>query len=628
MKLAVVAAGFTPGEADQLRRAMGAWRKTGVIEKFQDKLMRGMKANGLNEEFADQVFRQIRGFGEYGFPESHAASFALLVYVSAWLKYYYPAAFTASVLNSLPMGFYAPAQLVADARRHGVEVRPVDVNFSNWDNKLEARRAGREERQESRGKSNELKRPPLTPALSPPSLFPKVEREHGVGASEIVDDDSSASPRASYLDSQASRTGATTGSSSSAAEEHCLASKQWHPTSDTSQSTGAMSRQRVDMNVDSIDNPGATAGSSSRAAEEHCLASKQWHPTSDTSQSTGAMSRQRVDMNVDSIDNPGATAGPSSSAAEEHCLASKQWHPTSDTSQSMGAMSRQRVDMNAVTITNPATQHAHASTNGGSAFQASSLAPQNSNLPPHPHASPLPQPAIRLGFRQISGMREDASEKISAARADGLFVSLADFAQRTGLGQGIIERLSKADAFASLKQDRRVALWQALGQEKKSVEQPLFDSMTDDDDDALLPMLSDQEHVFSDYRAVGLSLRNHPIAFYRDQLEALKVVAAADLAHKPDEKHLRVAGLVILRQRPSTAKGITFVTLEDETGTSNLVVKQPIWQRYYKTVRTSPAWIAHGKLERKSGVIHVVVNRIEDLSEKLTDLNTKSRDFR
>ncbi|MBI3837243.1 MAG: error-prone DNA polymerase, partial [Planctomycetia bacterium] len=137
MRLAVVAAGFTPGEADQLRRAMGAWRRPGIIEQFRQKLLQGMRAKGLPEEFAEGVFRQIRGFGEYGFPESHAASFALLVYVSAWLKHYYPAAFAAALLNSQPMGFYAPAQLVRNAREHGVEVRPVDVNASGWDSTLE-----------------------------------------------------------------------------------------------------------------------------------------------------------------------------------------------------------------------------------------------------------------------------------------------------------------------------------------------------------------------------------------------------------------------------------------------------------------------------------------------------------
>ena len=139
MKLVVVAAGFTPGEADQLRRAMGAWRRTGVIKQFERKLIDGMLANGYSEEFARNVFRQIEGFGSYGFPESHAASFALLVYVSAWIKCHHPAVFLAALLNSQPMGFYGPAQLVADARRHGVEVRPVDVNRSDCDCTLERR---------------------------------------------------------------------------------------------------------------------------------------------------------------------------------------------------------------------------------------------------------------------------------------------------------------------------------------------------------------------------------------------------------------------------------------------------------------------------------------------------------
>ena len=143
MRLVVVAAGFTPGEADQLRRAMAAWRRSGAIEKFEEKLIDGMLANGYSEEFARNVFRQIEGFGSYGFPESHAVSFALLAYVSAWIKCHHPAVFLASLLNSQPMGFYAPAQLVADARAHGVEVRPVDVNRSDWDSTLERREGGR-----------------------------------------------------------------------------------------------------------------------------------------------------------------------------------------------------------------------------------------------------------------------------------------------------------------------------------------------------------------------------------------------------------------------------------------------------------------------------------------------------
>ena len=141
MKLVVVAAGFTPGEADQLRRAMGAWKRTGAINQFEQKLIQGMLANGYSEEFARNLFRQIEGFGSYGFPESHAASFALLVYVSGWIKCHHPAVFLAALLNSQPMGFYGPAQLVADARRHGVEVLPVDVNQSDCDSTLERSRA-------------------------------------------------------------------------------------------------------------------------------------------------------------------------------------------------------------------------------------------------------------------------------------------------------------------------------------------------------------------------------------------------------------------------------------------------------------------------------------------------------
>ncbi len=380
MKLAVVAAGFTPGEADQLRRAMGAWRKTGVIEKFRHQLMEGMRKKGLNEEFAEQVFRQIRGFGEYGFPESHAASFAKLVYVSAWLKRYYPAVFTAALINSQPMGFYAPAQLVACAKNHGVEVLPIDVNHSDWD------------------------------------------------------------------------------------------------------------------------------------------------------------------CTIKNGDSPRF---------------------------------------------------------------------------------------LRLGFRMISGFREDHALTIMQARIDGPFDSVSEFTKRTQLSRAVVTKLSQADAFDSIDQDRRAALWQALAQESKPLEQPLFDALNHEDDftSGLPPMPLDQQ-VVEDYQSVGLSLKAHPISFHRPHLDSLRITTTTELENKRNNQHIRVAGLVILRQRPSTAKGITFVTIEDETGTANLVVKQNIWERYYKIARRAPAWIAHGKLEKKNGVIHVVVNRLEDLSERLTALNTKSRDFR
>ena len=381
MKLAVVAAGFTHGEADQLRRAMGKWRKTGVIEKFRDKMMKGMEQRGLSGEFAEQVFRQISGFGEYGFPESHAASFAKLVYVSAWLKHYYPAAFCAALLNSLPMGFYAPAQLVADAKKHNVDVLPVDVNHSNWDCTIE----------------------------------------------------------------------------------------------------------------------------------------------------------------------------------------------------------------------------------------------ENANR----------EKALRLGLRMVSGLRTETAATIEEARKTGRFTSISEFTQRTRLSQTTIARLSQADTFGSLNQSRRAALWQALAQEKKPKAQPLFAALeVEDNDTRALPELAAQDQVTEDYRTVGLSLRAHPLSFYRESLNQLRVTTCAGLAEERNNKHLRVAGLVILRQRPSTAKGITFVTLEDETGTANLVVKQHIWQRHYKIARRAAGWIVHGKLEKKSGVIHLVVSRLEDMSTRLEELKIKSRDFR
>lgn len=386
MRLAVVAAGFTPGEADQLRRAMGAWRRPGVIDQFRRKLLAGMQARGLSQLFAEQVFQQIRGFGEYGFPESHAASFALLVYVSAWLKRHYPAAFVAALLNSQPMGFYNPAQLVRDAREHGVRVRPVDVNASEWDCVLE------------------------------------------------TDGDAS-----------------------------------------------------------------------------------------------------------------------------------------------------------------------------------------------------VEKPAIRLGFRLIGGLPRKEIERMVAVRGTGRFKSFDDVAQRSGIGPPLLAKLSDADVFQSLELDRRAALWKSLGQERAGIRRPLFADCEDDEEAPALPPLPLVEQVFADYRAAGFSLKAHPLAFFREQLRGAGARMASDLANSTPNSYVRVAGLVLLRQRPSTAKGITFVTLEDETGIANIVVRQSIWELFYSVARRSPAWIVQGKLERHQAVTHVVANRIEDLSAtlaKTAPLKPKSRDFR
>lgn len=233
----------------------------------------------------------------------------------------------------------------------------------------------------------------------------------------------------------------------------------------------------------------------------------------------------------------------------------------------------------------------------------------------------------------ISGFSEAHAERIQQARAKGPFRSLEDFTRRTRLSRTVVAKLARADALASLGRNRRQALWEALSQEESSRELPLFDSLEREDEQPVeLPALQPLEEVFRDYETTGLSLKAHPISFYRARLDQLGVTPAGQLPTIRNNQLVRVAGLVLLRQRPSTAKGITFVTLEDETGTANLVIRQPIWQRYYAVARRSPAWIAHGKLECEQSVIHVVVNRMEDFAEATGNpshsLQTKARDFR
>ncbi len=382
MRLAIVAAGFTPGEADQLRRAMGAWRRPGLIDDFRQKLLQGMLAQGLSADFAEQVFRQIRGFGEYGFPESHAASFALLAYASAWLKHHYPVSYTAALLNSQPMGFYAPSQLIDDLRRHGGEIRPIDVNASDWNCTLE---------------------------------------------------------------------------------------------------------------------------------------------------------------------------------------------------------------------------------------------PAETRTTPHRHA-------LRLGLRLARGLSQDMLAPLFAARQDGPFRSIPELAQRTRLSQAVLAKLSQSDALVSLSTNRRQAQWDLLAADAHL---PLWStSSLEPQKTAVLPKLSPSEEVLADYQATGLSLKSHPIAFHRRQLQTWGVVSAEQLPLVEPERVVQVAGLVLLRQRPSTARGITFVTLEDETGTINLVLHQTTWDKFYDVARRAPAWLAKGKLETQSGVIHVVTFKLEDLTRRLDLPATRSRDFR
>ncbi|HTL27982.1 MAG TPA: error-prone DNA polymerase, partial [Tepidisphaeraceae bacterium] len=404
MRVVMVAAGFTAAEADQLRRAMAAWRRNGVINTFYPKIINGMLANGYSREFAERVFEQIQGFGEYGFPESHAASFAILVYASAWIKRHHPAAFCAALLNSQPMGFYAPAQIVRDAREHGVTVLPPDVNESRWD---------------------------------------CILRLEGEAPAELRD-----------------------------------------------------------------------------------------------------------------------------SARQE---------------------------------------------------------------PRPPDAKPetwgLNGPAVRLGFRVIKGFREEYTKRIVECRNQfGAFTSIEQFQRATGLPVKAIQRLAEADAFSSIPRSRRESVWESLV--LKDEQMPLFDERhIAAEEPVTLPKMPLGQEVMTDYSTIGLSLKKHPVALIREELKANNIITSAELMQREHGKWAKVAGLVLIRQRPGTASGIVFVTLEDETGIVNLIVRPDIYEKYRLAARHAGLLQAEGYVERKDKVIHIMVKRMFDLSDLLAGYQLRSRDF-
>ena len=393
MKIAIVAGGFTPSEADKLRRAMATFKRTGTIGTFRDKMINGMLANNYEREFAERCFGQIEGFGEYGFPESHAASFALLVYASAWLKCHYPDVFAAALLNAQPMGFYAPAQIVRDAREHGVEVRPPDVNFSAYEATLESR-----------------------PAAAPP-----LHALHREMAGDI---------------------------------------------------------------------------------------------------------RTRC--------------------------------------------------------------------------------------------------AIRLGLREITGLKKEDAEAIESRRGSG-YDSLRDLWLRTGLPPRTIERLADADAFGSLGLTRRDALWavKALGRSGDHEDLPLFragNAPTQEPDVALTPMPPGEE-VVNDYRFLKLSLRAHPASFLRADLDRRRIVSNESLRATRNGTRVHVSGLITVRQRPGTAKGVIFMTIEDETSIANVIVWPKVFERFRPVVLGARYVAVSGRIQSESGVIHVVADRIDDLTPLLARLS-------
>ena len=435
MKIAIVAAGFTPSEADRLRRAMATFRRVGTIKTFQDKMIEGMAARGYDRSFAERCFRQIEGFGEYGFPESHAASFALLVYASCWVKCRYPDVFLAAMLNSQPLGFYAPAQLVRDAREHGVEVREVDVSLSEWDCALEP--------------------------LDPPAITPLPTGE----------------------------------------------------------------------------GPGV------RGKGE-----------------------------------------PPSSGASRHLLPKGEGICPSLTGRGAGG---------------------------------EGIHPRHASMVEHMRTTH----AVRLGLRQIVGVKQEDMQKLVERRGRG-YDSVRDLWLRSGLTLAALEKLTDADAFRSLGLDRRQGLWAVRGLDRVGDQDalPLFAVSRPEremEPDAKLPPMLLGAHVVDDYRRLSLSLKAHPASFMRARLAARGMLRSDALPSVKNGERVTVAGLVLVRQRPGTAKGVIFMTLEDEGGVANVIVWPKAFERLRVIVLGARFVAATGKLQNEQGVIHIIADRMEDLTPML-----------
>ncbi|MCG1042144.1 error-prone DNA polymerase [Mycetohabitans sp. B8] len=460
MQLAMIAAGYSAEEADKLRRVMVAWRRRGHLQLYQEDLTRRMLEKGYSLEFARRICAQIEGFGEYGFPESHAASFAWLVYVSAWIKRHEPAAFLAALLNSQPMGFYSPSQLVQDAKRHGVRVLPPDVAVSHWESTL----------QQNDGR--QLANAPFDGAngslawLGPFGLPP-----HELGQPRV-------SACASTLDGTCSP---------------------------------------------------ATVGASSPA-----------------------------------------------SAATLATLHEVYGDPA-------GTRSRQP-----------------------------------------PSAYGLDGPAVRIGLHLIKGFSQKAAERIMAARERRPFADVQDLARRAALSRRELEALAAANALQSLAGHRRQAWWAVTAQ------QPLPRLLCDAPiaETALaLPRASEGREIIADYASLGLTLNRHPLALLRSRLAAMRFKTAAQLAAFPNGRLARACGIVTVRQRPGTASGTIFVSIEDETGTVNVIVWPALVERHRQALLNARLIAVYGIWQRQGEVMHLVAKRLEDKSALLGPLPTQSRDF-
>jgi error-prone DNA polymerase len=428
MRLAMVAAKFSGPEANELRRAMATFRRRGTIDRLKEKMVGRMTARGYPADFAERCFNQIKGFGEYGFPESHAASFAHLVYVSSWLKCHYPAAFAAALLNSQPMGFYAPAQIVRCAREHGVEAREADINHSLWDCTLEV------------------------------------------------------------------------------------------------------------------------AQSCAQAARTH-----EW----------------------------------GSAVAQ-----------TKDNAFALRLGLRQ--------------------INGLREADIQKLVSVRDGIPAADSIPPLDGEGGSAAGR--AGWGDTSSRKGASGAAANLFRDVRDLWRRSGISRAALEKLASADAFRSLGLDRRQGLWEVRGLPKE-IPLPLFEHAdaveAGAEPEVALPIMPLSEHVVNDYRTLRLSLKAHPMSFLRDRVAHARIVSCGALRSLRDGSRVSVAGVVLVRQRPGSAQGVVFMTIEDETGVANSVIWPKVLERMRKVVMGARLVVVHGRIQRHEDIIHVVAERLEDRSDWL-----------
>jgi hypothetical protein len=561
MQIAIVGAGFTPSEADRLRRAMATFKRVGTIHTFRDKFIDGMAGNGYERAFAERCFKQIEGFGTYGFPESHAASFALLVYVSSWLKCRHPEVFACALLNSQPMGFYAPAQIVRDAQGHGITVLPVDVNASDWDCTLESNPLAVPENGKLRGSSEHHRHDREDPG----------ERHQG----SVSIQSKPHTPSRAGGDLGAQHQGAVAPSSSGSTSSG--------PVNDLSTITISQSASHVMLGVR------APAPNQSRRSDSH------HSPRHDPIVSGSRKRKVTVTAAISHVEGrehreaPRAASGP----------------PTLEEADGMQP---------------PLGAHGAGLGSCAPCRRAGAAASHEDGK-----AGVSQRRALRLGFRQVKGLKQEELARLVARRAGG-YADLADLRRRAEVSASALDRLARADAFQSLTLDRRGAIWRAIGLDRTGHEldlPPLFawakGRTASAEPGIALPRMTLGQEVAEDYANLRLTLRAHPLALLRGLLPE-RVIKAARLAEIDDGRRVEVAGLTLVRQRPGTASGVIFITLEDESGIANLVVWPAVFERFRRVVLGAQLMMVRGRLQKEGQVIHVVAEQLIDRTDLLRRL--------